>query len=294
MTLRATCQLLMAGAVWLASTAACARIVEQQIDVPVSVQDMYGKLIEQPIRVTLFFDDVMPRPRPVMVINHGRRAAGEERAAYGRVRYPEASLHFARAGFIVAVPTRAGYGVSGGEDPEYSGSCGRNRYPPGYLAAAGQTEAVLQAVYARPNVRRDRSVVLGQSYGGATAITVASRQVAGVVAAVNIAGGGGGDPKTHPGVPCSADLLEDLFASYGPGARMPTLWVYTENDQYFGAVHPRNWFKAFRAAGGNGEMVQFPPHGDDGHSLFTRFPAVWQPVVDDFLRRQGFPIPESP
>lgn len=38
------------------------------------------------------------------------------------------------------------------------------------------------------------------------------------------------------------------------------------------------------------EFVQFPPHGDDGHLLFTRFPQVWQPVVADFLRRQGFDI----
>jgi len=35
-----------------------------------------------------------------------------------------------------------------------------------------------------------------------------------------------------------------------------------------------------------------PPQGDDGHATFVRAPAVWQPIVAEFLRAQGFDIKE--
>ncbi|HEX3140068.1 MAG TPA: dienelactone hydrolase, partial [Rhizobacter sp.] len=133
--------LLLAGG--LIAGAAAARVGESQIDVPVSVKDGYRKTLEQPIKVTLFVDDETPAPRPILVINHGRAVTAEERAALGRARYSEISKYFARLGFLVAVPTRIGYGVSGGEDLEDSGACQNKRYPPGYLAAARQTLQVL-------------------------------------------------------------------------------------------------------------------------------------------------------
>jgi hypothetical protein len=48
------------------------------------------------------------------------------------------------------------------------------------------------------------------------------------------------------------------------------------------------WFEAFQASGGAGEFAQFPPHTDDGHSLFTRGPELWHPKVTDFLQRMGY------
>ena len=269
-----------------------ARLVEQQQDVAVQVSDMFNKRIEQTIRVTTFFDDATPLPRPVLVLNHGRAVDAASRASLGRARYSDASAWFARNGFLVAVPTRVGYGVSGGDDVEDSGQCRNKVYPPAYTAAAEQTQAVLQSVWQRPDVDPQRSVVMGQSFGGTTAVAMAARNPAGVVAAINFAGGGGGNPQTMPQRPCRPDLLERMFGNYGKTARVPVLWVYTENDQYFGPTYPREWFEAYQKAGGQGEFKQFPPHGEDGHSLFTRFPAVWRPVVSDFLRRQGFEIKE--
>lgn len=270
------------------SVAAQAKLVEQQFDLPVQVTNAWGKAVAQPIRVTVFFNDETPAPHPVLIINHGRAVDAEGRAALGRARYSEASRWFAERGFLVALPTRIGYGVSGGEDVEDSGNCNNRMYPPAYRAAADQSVQLLAELLKRDDVLKDRTVVLGQSFGGATAVTLASLNPPGMVAAINFAGGGGGDPKARPEQPCGPTQLRRMFASYGETARVPMLWAYTENDRFFGPTLPREWFQAFEAAGGKAEFKQFPPHGDDGHSLFTRFPQVWQPVVADFLRRQGF------
>jgi dienelactone hydrolase len=278
----------------ICAAAAQARLVEEQLDVPVQVRDAYGKTVDRAIRVTVFFDDATTAPHPIIVVNHGRAAEAAERAALGRARYGDISRWLAVQGFLVAVPTRIGYGVTGGDDVEDSGACTRKNYPPGYLAAARQTEAVLTAMAARADTVKNRSVVLGQSYGGATSVAVAALNPPGVVASINFAGGGGGNPKTQPQAPCAPKALEHMFSEFGSSAKVPMLWVYTENDQYFGASLPKGWVKAFQDSGGMAEFVQFGPHGDDGHSLFTRFPAVWQPAVVAFLRKQGFTMKDTP
>ena len=282
----------LAAALGLGGAPAGAALVEAQFTLPAKVSDAYRKQVERPIVVTTFVDDSTPVPRPVLLINHGRAGDPAARAALGRARYTDNARWFAAFGFIVAVPTRIGYGVTGGEDVESSGPCSSPNFGPGFNAAATQMQAVLEHLRARPDVAPDRAVVVGQSYGGASSIALAALMPAGVQAAINFAGGSGGNPQGSPRRPCQPNRLERTFAGYGRTARIPTLWLYTENDLYFGPKYPREWFEAFREAGGTGEFHQFPPHGEDGHTLFTSHPATWQPVVEDFLRRQGYTRPE--
>jgi len=285
-------QLLAACFGLAAASTAFAAVVEEQHDLPVAVVDAYGKQVAQPIKVTVFFDDTTAQPRPVLLINHGRAVDAAERAALGRARYTDASRWFARLGFAVVVPTRLGYGVSGGDDVEDSGGCAAKNYPPGYAAAAQQTLAALRFMHGRADTLKDRDVVVGQSYGGMTAVTIASLNPPGTVAVINFAGGGGGNPKERPQSPCSPSRLERLFKGYGDSARVPALWIYSANDMYFGPDLPQGWFKAYQAAGGVGRFVQVPPQGDDGHATFTRAPQVWRPIVAEFLRGRGFDFKE--
>ncbi|WP_201781823.1 S9 family peptidase [Xylophilus sp. Leaf220] len=281
---------LFLSAVSLALAAgAHARVHEEAFDLPVQVTHSSGKRFSQPIRVTVWTDDANPKPSPVLVLNHGRAPDAEGRQKLGRARYGDAARFFLRHGFIVAVPTRIGYGVSGGEDLENSGPCQRKSYAPGFAAAADQVAATLEAIRQRPDAAQDRAVIAGQSFGGATTLAAAGRNLPGVVAAIDFAGGAGGNPKLQPGRPCSPHLLESTLGSYGKTARVPVLWLYAQNDQYFGPTHPREWFDAFRAAGGTGEFIEFPPQGEDGHQTFARFPQTWHPPVAAFLERQGFP-----
>jgi dienelactone hydrolase len=273
------------------ATAAQAGLQEEQIEVPVEVTDAYSKVLRQFIKVTVFSDPANPTPAPVLVLNHGRAPEVQQRAALGRARYTQVSRYFVQQGFIVAVPTRMGYGVTSGDDVEDTGICSKKNYPPGYAAAARQTLAVLDVVRQRSDADKELALIVGQSYGGTTAVTVAALNPPGVKAAINFAGGGGGNPKTQPQQPCAPQQLERMFRVYGKTAKVPMLWIYAENDMYFGAKLPKEWFDAYAGEGAPAQFVQFPPHGEDGHSLFTRFPDVWKPKVAQFLEMQGFKLP---
>ena len=267
------------------------KMVEETVELQATVKDIYGKEATLPFKVTVFREETRERS-PFLVLNHGRAANAADRAKLGRARYSENSRYFVGRGFAVFVPTRIGYGVTGGPDVEYTGNCQMRDYPPGYEASAQQSLVVIEYARSRPYVDAARGVAVGQSFGGATAIALAAKAPPGVVAAVNFAGGGGGNPVTQPERPCFPERLAQLFASYGKTARIPTLWLYAENDRYFGAKLPLEWFEAFRAAGGNGEFVPLPKLdpalGDDGHATFTRAPSTWQPHFEAFLRKTGF------
>jgi len=267
--------------------AAAIDIDERILAVPVRVQGPDGQAIAQDIVVTVF--EARGRSTyPLLVLNHGR-PAGDNRANLRRVRYSQAARFFAEFGFSVWVPTRIGYGASGTAiDAEFAGPCYNRNFARSFGVAADQVEQVIDTARREPRIDAQRIVLVGQSYGGATSIAVAARRLPGVVAAINFAGGGGGNPETRPGEPCSASISTATFGGYGHNTRVPTLWLYTENDRYFGPRHSQAWFAAFQANGGKGEFLLLPPFGDDGHRLFTRGFEIWAPLIQRFLREQGF------
>lgn len=277
------------AALLLVACALChARPVELKRWVGVKAVDSWGHEFSRDIMVTVFYEESVDGARPLVILNHGRAVTADQRKALGRATYAEASKWLVKRGFVVAVPTRIGYGVTGGPDIEDSFGCSNKNYAPGYAASSAQTIAVLDYMRSWKEVDPKRVIVMGQSYGGTTAIAVAAMNVPGVKAAINFAGGGGGRPQTHPGNPCSPEAMQRLFAAYGKSARIPTLWIYSENDEYFGGKLPREWFDAFRKAGGNGEFFLLPPYPGGGHGSFTKAPDRWQPKVEAFLEGAGF------
>ena len=274
---------LLAGMSALASAA----VVEEVVDVPVSVRTIYGQEVRQTIKVTIFRDDRREKS-PYLVLNHGRPASEADFAKMKRQRYSANAKYFVGKGFVVLVPTRVGYGDSGGPDVEYSGKCAARDFSPVYAAAAEQTLATLQFATGLPYVDTSRGIVVGQSFGGMTAIALASLNVSGLLGAVNFAGGGGGNPVDHPANPCSSHRLGSVFKDYGKTAKVPTLWLYSENDRYFGAELPKVWFEGFIKAGGHGHFVQLPPYKEDGHASFSGNPEAWHAHFEAFLSEIGF------
>lgn len=269
-------------------TRSFARLIEASILVPVVVTDRFGKRSSRDVSVLLVHDDASPTPRPLLVLLHGRATDAAGRAALDRARYAANARWFAALGFIVAIPARIGYGETGGDDVEDTGACQRQVYEPAADAIARQAEAVLSRLRLRADVADDRAVVVGLSFGSIGAMALAARTTQGVQAVINFAGGGGGNGKTRPGDPCDAQVLKRVFGKYGETARLPTLWIYAENDRFFGTKYPRQWFDAYVGSGGVGEFEVMPPHGEDGHPLFVEAPDSWRARVLDFLRSSGF------
>jgi len=274
-----------AAALALGVSAAAAAIVEEVTTLAVDI-DVAGKpRLKQPITVTIFRDDARAKA-PFLVLNHGRAGRADEREKLGRARYPGNAKYFVERGFVVFIPTRIGYGVTGGPDLEDSGRCDARDFPPAFAAAGQQVLAVVRHAKSRPYIDAGHGVLVGQSFGGATALAVAAGNEPGVMAAINFSGGSGGRPKAHPGAPCSDDRLAATLASYAK-AKVPTLWLYSQNDQYWGARLPKLWFDGFVRNGGRGRFVALPPSGEDGHSSFSRNAAAWKPAVEVFLREIG-------
>lgn len=281
---------LFAAVLGLATAEAGAAMVEETFTVPVVVADRLGRAVYRHVVVTSFREPGQAS-YPVMVLNHGRAPDPDARRTVGRIRLQQPAAYFASLGFEVIVPTRIGYGATGGVDIENTGSCAQRDYEPVFRAAALQVLQVMRAVAQRPEVDGSRVVLLGQSFGGAISIAVAAQNPPGLRLAINFAGGAGGDPRLRPGNPCAPERMGDLFADYGARAHVPTLWIYAENDRYMGN-YPLDWFSAFRGAGGEGQFKSVPAFGRDGHQLFASGFEIWKPLVDEALRGAGFAVPE--
>jgi len=67
------------------------------------------------------------------------------------------------------------------------------------------------------------------------------------------------------------------------------LWIYIENDTFFGPALSKRMHEAFTAAGGKAEYRLMPPFGNDGHFFIGSPDAIpiWSPVVTKFLDEQG-------
>lgn len=280
------CLCLWSGHASVQAQALAQDLNESVARLPVTVKNFYGREVSGNIVVTQFKPDGAG-PFPLVIISHGRNA--DDRAKPPRFRYTAQVRFFTERGFAVFVPTRLGYGEAGVEpDPEESGGCNQKDYAPMAAAASTEVLAVLDYAKRQPYVNPERVLLVGQSVGGYTTTAVAARMPAGLVAAINFAGGAGGDPDKHPGVPCQGSKLESMYSEFGKTSKAPMLWVYTENDLFFGPQYSQQWYTAFTSAGGQAEYKLLPPFGKNGHFLFSAGTKVWEPVVAAFLDRVGF------
>ncbi|WP_158239194.1 S9 family peptidase [Uliginosibacterium sp. TH139] len=224
-------------------------------------------------------------PFPLLVLSHGNPPSAADRPRIGRYRQIVQIREFVQRGYAVIVPIRRGYGASGGDYAESYARCSSNEFFRAGMEAARDVLAALAYARTLPWVRTEGTVLAGQSAGGFASIAAASLQPAGVVAVLNFSGGRGGDPVKHPAVPCGEGAMAATFARFGASTRVPVLFHYVENDQFFGPDYTRSWFEAFEQAGGRGRFVLQPAYGKDGHGLFASKGAtqIWSREVDAFL-----------
>jgi dienelactone hydrolase len=236
-------------------------------------------------------------PFPLVVMNHGVALDQRERSFFPLVEFRDAAMWFAKHGYMVVAPA-GGYGGAALDDPErgiyslfYSkiGGCDNPNFRDAGFAAAIMDKWIIDYMTEQKLIVPDKVMVVGQSAGGWWALALSSQNIPGVRAIIAFAAGRGGHVDGKPNNNCAPDRLVAATAELGRTARTPTLWIYTENDTFFGPALSKRMHDAYTAAGGNAEYHLLPSFGSDGHFLIDSPDAIplWAPLVGPFLDKNG-------
>jgi dienelactone hydrolase len=228
-----------------------------------------------------------PGPFPLVVLSHGTPRNPDWRVAQGRLTYSLQSWKFVSMGFAVVIPMRRGYGHSQGSYAEDVGPLDHANFYKAGVESARDLRATIEYVSTLPFIDGQRLVLAGYSSGGFASLILASRGLPGVKGIINFSGGRG---STERGI-CSPGRLIAACGLAGRTTRVPTLWIYSENDTYFPPWLARDMQAAFQRAGGRADLVMLPPFYEEGHYLFTDLRGLnwWTPAVNRFLNNLGFP-----
>jgi len=258
---------------------------ERVIHIPMTVPGSSGTR-RLTLEATLYRPDG-PGPFPLVVLSHGTPRNPEQRVAQGRLTYSVQAWKFVSMGFAVVIPMRRGYGHSEGSYAEDEGPLDQANFYGAGVESARDLRATVEYVSSLPFIDPQRLILAGHSSGGFASLILASLGLPGVRGIINFNGGRGSAARFN----CSPDRLIEACGRAGRTTRVPTLWIYSENDSYFPPRLAREMHAAFQRAGGRGEFIMLPPFCEEGHFLFTdvRGLALWTPVVSRFLKELGFP-----
>lgn len=242
-------------------------------------------------------------PWPVVIFSHGRSGSAAGRAAMKSPvqGYAEMLNYWHRKGYAVVSAVRPGYGENTSEDPENhgvrweGGSCAG---PADFSKTAGAAAHAVRSVHAWVReqhwANKERILLVGQSVGGLATVAACGQNWPGVVGCINFVGGAGGNPQASPGASCRPDRVGEQLAIPAKTTKVPSLWLYSANDKFWGEQAPRDWHKAYlqtATASGQGapsDFVAAPAVGENGHSLLGAGSQVWIPAVDKWLQTHGF------
>ena len=227
-----------------------------------------------------------PEPARLVVINHGSPPNAAQRPAFTPWSCDRPAVQwFLQRGYAVALPLRRGYGASKGPWAEAYGRCDFPDFTQASQETARDIVSAVDYVSALPGIRAGGVIIVGQSAGGWGALGLAAQNPQKVAAIVNMAGGRGGRLNNAANTNCRADLLVESAGRLGQTARIPSIWIYTENDSFFAPAIAAAMHRNYTAAGGVAEFHALPAFGQDGHGLFSAANGtqIWGPLVEAFL-----------
>lgn len=221
--------------------------------------------------------------RPLVVINHGTDVSTSRSVSIPVFYW--LSRWFVERGWIVVLPQRRGHGATGGKLVEAQDSCARPDHFAAGQKAADDVAAVVNFMARQPFVDADKIVVAGVSTGGWASLALASRTGTKVRAVINFAGGRGAYAWGRPYEICDAEQLAVAAGRFGEQTKVPSLWLYSENDSYFPPDIAKAMAAAYKARGGSAEFHLLPSYGSEGHSLADDHAgwSLWGDNLSSFL-----------
>ena len=246
-----------------------------------------------PLRATVFrpTDDapmpkgVIARPgqRPMVVINHG--TSEWTRHAVAMPVYYWLSRWFVDRGYVVVLPQRRGHGATGGDLVEARGNCADPDHFTSGLLAAEDIAASIAYMKEQSFVAPGETIAVGISSGGWASLALASRGDSDVRAVINFAGGRGAYANGRSNSICGAGNLIEAAGRFGSTAKVPTLWLYSENDSYFDPDVAKSMAKSWTKGGGQAEFLALPAYGSEGHRIADDRAGwrLWGTAVEKFI-----------
>ena len=236
------------------------------------------------LEMTLLLPDG-PGPFPVAVFNHGDVEVGTPWMRHKRrFRDMIVATEFLQLGLAVAIPARRGVAMSQGSYPR---GFSRHDGDPTYKARIHARDILPALDHLRtiPEIDAGRIILAGQSAGGYSVMHIGAAGVPGVVGVVNFSGGRT-DMAGSEGPGALNRTMVDGFEAFGRQMRVPSLWVFAENDSRYTAQTIRAAHEAFTRAGGVARLSLSPPIPGDGHFIHHR-PELWRAALRDHVRELG-------
>lgn len=226
---------------------------------------------------------------PLVVMIHGTPRDGDfTKVSPAAFNLP--AIAFARRGYAAAAVMRRGFGTSQKPFAEAfprGSTCETRYYTPIARISAEDVIGATAALARQPWVDPTRVILLGQSTGGVAVTAALAANIPGVRGVLDFAGGRG---SNAPDSVCNPNGLVSMFADLGQTARLPALWVFAQNDHFFGPDLARRMHAAYTEAGAPAQLALLPPFGADGHTLLTQgAEPLWWPTVAPFLQSLGMP-----
>jgi pimeloyl-ACP methyl ester carboxylesterase len=257
-------------------------------------------LVREPLRLYVTLPDgthaeleaLLTRPDgpgrfPLVMINHGTARTAIDVVRLAPEAYSAPAVVFAQHAYAAVVVNRRGYGLSSSAPLEIdAGPCGSDYAKFGSLSSI-DVLAALAALQSEPWAEPNHAILVGHSSGGFAVLAAAANLPAAVAGIISFTGAFG-----SPGddVVCQPERLVGAMRKFGANVQIPSLWIYAENDHFFGPTLARQMFDAFTANGAPAAFDAAPPFGRDGHRLIlAAAPAIWWPRVATFLEQQHMP-----
>ncbi|MCA1636507.1 MAG: hypothetical protein LC802_23165 [Acidobacteria bacterium] len=246
--------------------------------------------------VTYVYRPLKNDRREVVLFSHGS-TAGLARSPKEPLEAPPAAVirFFVSRGYTLVAPSRRGRGESTGTYVEecsvYIGQCtvadqlklGER----GIREALLDTDAVIEQLILGRLVPRESKILAGGiSRGGFLSLILAGERPKLVKGVINFVGGWYGvtDRLTETE---NKQRMNDQFARLTRAAkqtRAPSIWFYAARDPFYREGVPRELFRSWQDAGGQGEFVFIDDHSlPSGHNVASNA-ALWERQVDAFLK----------